>query len=78
MSDDQQDRDPNWGANVGWAIVATLISGIVFWGGVGWLIDWWLGTKFIVGIGIVLGAIGAIVLIFKKYIPNDDDNNIQP
>lgn len=67
MTDDQQDHAAASGINTGWAVLATLISGMAVWGGAGWLVDWWLGTRFVFPLGLVLGAAGAIVLIVKKY-----------
>jgi F0F1-type ATP synthase assembly protein I len=50
-----------------WAVVSYLISGVLIWGGLGWLVDQWLGTRGFVGLGIVLGAGAAIVLIYLRY-----------
>ena len=36
-------------------------------GGVGWLVDWWLGTRGFVAAGIVLGAALRIALITLRY-----------
>jgi F0F1-type ATP synthase assembly protein I len=55
------------GAAQGWAVVGTLITGIVVWGGIGWLIDLWLGTSFVRAIGVIVGAAAAIYLIAVKY-----------
>jgi F0F1-type ATP synthase assembly protein I len=47
--------------------IAYLITGIVVWGGVGWLIDSWLGTKGIAaGIGAVVGAAAGVYLIVRR------------
>ncbi len=67
MADDQSDRGPAWGMGTGWAIVGTLLSGMIVWGGIGWLLDWWLGVNFLLPIGLVLGAAGAIFLVVKRY-----------
>jgi F0F1-type ATP synthase assembly protein I len=75
MIDDQHDHPAEdddveaaaGGMNAGWAVLATLISGMLVWGGVGWLVDWWLGTHFALPIGLVLGMAGSIFLIVRKY-----------
>lgn len=67
MADDQSNRGPEWGMSTGWAIVGTLISGMLVWGGIGWLIDWWFDVSFGLPIGLVLGAAGAIFLVVKRY-----------
>ena len=44
-----------------------LISGMAFWGFVGWLIDHWLGTHGIaLGIGFVLGAGLGTYLVMRR------------
>ena len=60
------DSQPS-GADVGWGITGTMLSGIVVWGGVGLAIDRWLGTRFFVLIGVLLGLGVAIYLVVVKY-----------
>jgi len=49
------------------AVVAYLLAGMVVWGGIGWLVDSWLGTRGIAaGIGAVVGAAGGIYLIVRR------------
>lgn len=55
------------GAGEGWAVVGTLLAGIVVWGGAGWLLDRWLGTSFLVAIGVIVGAAASIYLVVVKY-----------
>jgi F0F1-type ATP synthase assembly protein I len=55
-------------ANIAWAIMGSLLSGIVVWGGVGYLLDRALGTSFIVLIGVLVGIFAAFYLIFVKYL----------
>lgn len=47
--------------------LSTLIAGIIVWGGVGWLLDQWLGTRFIVAIGVVAGLGLSTYIIAVKY-----------
>jgi hypothetical protein len=51
----------------GWAVVGTLIAGVVVWGGIGWLIDLWLDTTFVKAIGVLVGLATAIYLVVVKY-----------
>ena len=67
MADDQCDQGPEWGMSTGWAVLATLISGMVVWGSLGALIDWWFNISFGFPIGLVLGAAGGIFLVVKRY-----------
>ena len=39
-----------------WRAFAYLVSGVLLYGGLGWLVDRWLGTSWVVGLGIVVGA----------------------
>lgn len=68
MTSDQSPRpNPPDGAEVGWSVLSYLLGGIVVWGGVGWLIDRWLGLPNIgLLVGMLVGAAGAIYLIAKK------------
>ncbi|HEX6498234.1 MAG TPA: hypothetical protein VF054_04290 [Micromonosporaceae bacterium] len=56
------------GINTGWAVVGYLIAGMAVWGFLGWLVDRWLHLGGIgMGIGVVLGAAGAIYLIVRRF-----------
>jgi F0F1-type ATP synthase assembly protein I len=39
-----------------WHAFGYLVTGVGVYGFLGWLADWWLGTSFLVVIGILLGA----------------------
>lgn len=39
-----------------WAAFGRITSGVLAYGAIGFALDRWLGTSFIVGLGIVLGA----------------------
>jgi F0F1-type ATP synthase assembly protein I len=55
------------GAETGYAVIGTLISGLVVWGGVGWLLDRWMDTRVFAPVGIILGMAVAIYLVVKRY-----------
>ena len=55
------------GADVGWGITGTMLSGIIVWGGAGWLLDRWLETRFFILVGTILGLTVAIYLVVVKY-----------
>ena len=44
-----------------------MLSGIIVWGGVGWLLDRWLETRFFILVGTILGLAVAIYLVVVKY-----------
>ena len=49
------------GAETGYAVIGTLISGMAVWGGAGWLLDRWLDTRAFLPVGIILGMAAAMV-----------------
>lgn len=55
------------GADQGWAAVSTLFGGFLVWGGVGWLLDRWLGTHFLTPIGVILGMALGIYTVVMRY-----------
>ncbi|GIF33016.1 AtpZ/AtpI family protein [Actinoplanes utahensis] len=63
--DDNQNRPPDTGA--GMTALSYLIAGILAWGGIGWLIDYFVGTTGIfAGLGAVLGVAGAVYIIVRR------------
>ena len=44
-----------------------MLSGIIVWGGVGWLLDRWWETRFLTLVGVILGLTVAIYLVVVKY-----------
>ena len=62
--------DGAWaGMGIGWAVVSTLVGGIVVWGGLGYLADRLFGItpRILTAVGIVLGAAGAIYLVYLRF-----------
>lgn len=44
-----------------------LLSGILVWGGVGWLLDRWIGsTPWFFAIGVLLGFAGGLYLVWLR------------
>ena len=65
---------PSKGVDQGFAVLSTLISGFVVFGGVGWLLDQWWGTRFMTPVGLVVGmslGIYAVVMQFGRQTPVD-------
>lgn len=68
MSGRPKPNDAWGGMSTGWTISAYLLSGILVWGGVGWLIDHLVGTpKVFTAIGMVLGAGLGVYLVYIRY-----------
>jgi F0F1-type ATP synthase assembly protein I len=62
-------RNDAWsGMGIGWSITSTLLGGMLAWGAVGYLVDRLIGTEHVfTGVGFVLGAGGAIYLVYLRY-----------
>lgn len=58
--------------DVGWAVTSTMLSGIFLFGGIGWLLDRWWGTRFVVAIGVIVGLAVAIYAIVMRYGRNSE------
>lgn len=50
-----------------WHAFGYLVSGVAVYGVLGWLADQWLGTSFLVAIGIVLGAGLGIYMTYARF-----------
>ena len=62
-------RPPSGGADQGWAVLSTMISGLVVFGGIGWLLDRWWDSHFWTPTGLILGmslGIYAVVMRFGR------------
>jgi F0F1-type ATP synthase assembly protein I len=67
----EQRRRPDDGqqsfADAMWSAPSYLLSGMVIWGGLGWLLSKWTGWEFFLPIGLILGVSLAIYLVYLKY-----------
>jgi hypothetical protein len=50
-----------------WNVVSYLITGPVMLGAVGWALDSWLGTSWLVAVGILGGMALSLYLIWVRY-----------
>jgi len=50
-----------------WHAFGYLTSGVLLYGGLGWLADRWLGTSFLVVLGILLGAGFGIYMTIARF-----------
>ena len=74
MAGQQPPSDPHKGdspppvdSSAGWLAISYLLGGMLVWGGIGWLVDHWLGTKGIaMGIGAVIGGAAGVYLIARR------------
>jgi ATP synthase protein I len=61
------------GMNLGMRVLSYLISGVGFYGFLGWLGDHFLGTGFLLPLGIVLGAGLGCYVIIRRFGSVDED-----
>lgn len=52
---------------LGATVLAYLIAGPVLFGGIAWLVDRWLGTTFLVAVGVVVGLALSLYTIWLRY-----------
>jgi F0F1-type ATP synthase assembly protein I len=62
--DRQADRKDH---NDAWAASGLLISGVVVWGGAGYLVSQWLHNQLFVMVGLLLGTGTALYAIWFRY-----------
>lgn len=55
------------GIDQGMTIISYLVAGLLVYGGIGWLLDWWLKTSFLLPSGIIVGAVAGIYMIIRRY-----------
>jgi ATP synthase protein I len=69
MTDKQSPPSSGPGPNAGWVALSTLLSGILVWGGIGALLDWWLDIPKHIGllIGMMLGLALSLYMIIKRF-----------
>lgn len=58
---------PVTGPGDAWTVIAYLLSGLLLWGGAGMLLDRWLGTEFLVLIGMLVGGGAGLYLVYIRY-----------
>ncbi|GAB1642772.1 hypothetical protein [Krasilnikovia sp. MM14-A1259] len=61
------DGQPPPDSGMGMTALSYLLAGMLVWGGIGWLVDHWVGTRGIfAGIGCVVGIGGGVYLIVRR------------
>ena len=53
--------------NALWSIFGYLVSGLLFWGGIGWSADHFLNTTYFTLIGLLVGIGGALYLVWLRF-----------
>jgi ATP synthase protein I len=62
-------RSDAWsGLGTGWAVLSTLVAGMLLLGGLGYLIDRLVGVRAVfTAVGIVVGAALGIYIVYLRY-----------
>lgn len=53
--------------NAIWTIFAYLLSGLLFWGGAGYLADRWFDSSFFTLIGLLIGLGASLYLVWLRF-----------
>jgi ATP synthase protein I len=61
------DRFPRYPTADPWTAVSYLISGVLFWGFIGWLFARWLDVPLLTGVGILFGGVAGVYLVWLRY-----------
>jgi ATP synthase protein I len=54
-------------ASAAWSIPSYLLSGMILYGGAGWLLSKWTGVVAFTPIGLILGVALSVYLVYRKY-----------
>lgn len=55
------------GTSDGIQVLSYVLSGLLLYGGLGWVADHWLHTTFLFPVGLILGAGLAMFMIIKRF-----------
>jgi ATP synthase protein I len=59
---------PRGEGNPGWTVFSYLLSGMIFYGGIGWVIGHWVWhSSLFFPLGMLLGLLLAIILVFYRF-----------
>lgn len=50
-----------------WNAFSYVLSGMLLWGGVGWLLSRWLGSQAWIGLGLMVGTAAGVALVWLRY-----------
>lgn len=63
------------GMETGYRILSYIAAGLLFYGGLGWLGDKYLGTAFLLPLGLIIGLVLSMYAIIKRFnkVPDKPD-----
>lgn len=66
MAQDMPDTTES--GDTGMVIVAYLLAGIGFYGGLGWVLDhFWFHTGWLLAVGVLVGMVLSVYLVIRRY-----------
>ena len=67
MTPPEPDQPPGeHGSQTGWTVVSYLLTGMVLYGGIGWLAGRWLDLPMLFPVGMLIGlALSTAMIIFR-------------
>ena len=60
-------ESPQQASDDGMLVLSYILSGILLYGGLGWLGDHYLHTSWLLPTGLILGLLASMYLIIKRY-----------
>lgn len=60
-------KPPSPGADEGWAVLGSLMSGLILFGGLGWLLDQWWDIRVMAPVGAVIGMVLGIYAVVMRH-----------
>jgi hypothetical protein len=54
-------------SDAAWSSMSYILSGLLVWGGVGWLAARWTGYVYLFPIGVIVGVCAALYLIVIRF-----------
>jgi ATP synthase protein I len=60
-------EQPPRSADDGWRVFSSMIAGMVFYGGLGWLIGHWTRIPILFPLGMILGIVLSVLLVIFRY-----------
>jgi ATP synthase protein I len=64
---DDHDAVARQGEADAWNAFSLVLSGMLVWGGVGWLLSRWLDSRAPIGIGLMVGTGAGLALVWLRY-----------
>lgn len=67
FQDASSDDVPRRGEADAWNAISLILSGMIVWGAVGWLLSEWLDNRLPLALGLVLGTGAGTALVWLRY-----------